>query len=210
MTGSVLAIEHGDLPPDLLGRFRAASMVAWDIETSGLDWRLDRIGTCQLFAEAVGAAIVSVEPDLVPRRLVALLEDAALVKVFHHAAFDLRFMVHAWGVRPASVRCTKVASKLLDPHAPNDSHSLQHLVARYLGVELNKGPVRTSDWTGPTLSPEQIAYATGDVIHLAALLRTLEGNLTRRGLNWLYVKCCEFMPARVALDVGGYPDVFTY
>ena len=28
-------------------------------------------------------------------------------KAFHHAPFDLRFMVHAWGVQPASIRCTK-------------------------------------------------------------------------------------------------------
>ena len=89
------------------------------------------------------------------------------MKVFHHAPFDLRFMNHASGYRAASVRCTKVASKLLDPQAPNQMHSLQTLAARYLGVHLAKGAVRTSDWSA-ALSAEQVAYAADDVIHLRA------------------------------------------
>mgnify|MGYP006194651211 CR=1 FL=1 len=34
-------------------------------------------------------------------------------KVFHHAPFDLRFMVAQWNVTPRNIACTKVASKML-------------------------------------------------------------------------------------------------
>jgi len=132
------------------------------------------------------------------------------VKVFHHAPFDLRFMVHAWGARPVSIRCTKVASKLLDPQAPNEAHSLRNLVERFLGVLLSKGPVRTSDWSVDTLSAEQIKYAVNDVIHLPSLLGALEHALQGKGLDDLYDQCCAFLPVRVALELGGYPDVFAY
>jgi ribonuclease D len=209
-SSGALAVARGDLPTEFSDAFAGAHLVAWDIETSGLDWQQARIGTCQLFAEGVGVVVVSVDPDLVPRRLVALLEDTEVTKVFHHAPFDLRFMIHEWSARPGSVRCTKVASKLLDPKAPNEAHTLQRLVARYAGVELVKGPVRTSDWTARTLSGEQIDYAAADVIHLPALLRELEARLDRHGLAWLYERCCGFLPARAALEIGGYPDVFAY
>ena len=145
-----------------------------------------------------------------PDRLAALLRDPAVEKVFHHAPFDLRFMVHAWGISPTAIRCTKVASKLLEPNAPNDAHSLQQLVFRHLGIALAKGPVRTSDWSAAQLTAEQLEYATGDVLHLLALLDALNKELKGAGLVGLYDACCTFLPARVILELGGYPDVFAY
>ena len=201
-----LTVADGDLPAGLSASFATSPAVGWDIETSGLDWRVDVIGTCQLFAEGVGTAVIRVAAGSAPPRLSALLEDPGVVKVFHHAPFDLRFMNHAWGVRAASVRCTKVASKLLDPQAPNQMHSLQTLAARYLGVHLAKGAVRTSDWSA-ALSAEQVAYAADDVIHLPQLLDAMHVQIEARGLSWLYDRCCEFLAARVALEVGDFPDV---
>ena len=203
-------VMSGDLPAALADGFAASPVAAWDIETSGLDWRTDVIGTCQLFTDRVGTAVISVARDSAPLRLAALLGNPAVVKVFHHATFDLRFMTHAWGVQAASVRCTKVASKLLDPGAPNEMHSLQSLLERYLGVHVHKGAVRTSDWSANLLSEEQVEYAAGDVIHLPLLLAALRARLEARGLSELYDRCCDFLPARVALDLGGFPDVFAY
>ena len=192
-----------------MATFTRARRVAWDVETTGLDWRRERLATCQLFAEDSGVVIISLDGRK-PDRLAALLEDPAVEKVFHHAPFDLRFMIHAWQVRPASIRCTKVASKLLQPEAPNQTHTLQQLVARHLGVALAKGPVRTSDWTAPDLAPEQIEYAAGDVLHLPELLDVLTDALHKAGLTRLYDDCCAFLPARVVLELGDYPDVFAY
>jgi ribonuclease D len=202
-------VLRGDLPDELAVGFAASPRIAWDIETSGLDWRNDRLGTCQLFAEEVGVAVVSVGDDR-PGRLAALLEDPGVEKIFHHAPFDLRFMVHAWGVRPSTIRCTKVASKLLEPRAPNDAHSLQKLVSRYLGVSLAKGQVRTSNWTASRLTAEQKEYAAGDVLHLVALLAAMSKALQDAELTYLYDSCCAFLPARVMLELGDYPDVFAY
>jgi ribonuclease D len=204
-----MSISVGDLSPAMADAFSEASRVAWDVETTGLDWRRDRLGTCQLFAEGVGVVIVSVDARR-PQRLVALLEDPQVEKVFHHAPFDLRFMVRAWGAWPMAIRCTKVASKLLEPEALNESHSLQQLVGRHLGVTLEKGSVRTSDWSSADLTPEQLEYAAGDVLHLLPLLDVLQGALGAKGLTRLYDGCCAFLSARAALEVGSYPDVFAY
>jgi ribonuclease D len=202
-------VPQGDLPAGLATAFAQADRIAWDVETTGLDWRQDQLATCQLFAEEVGVVVVK-ELASCPERLAALLEDPAVEKVFHHAPFDLRFMVSRWGVRPASIRCTKVASKILVPDAPNEAHSLQRLASRYLGISLAKGSVRTSDWTTAELTEEQLAYAAGDVLHLPALLNVMLAELDRTNLRCLYDSCCAFLPARVPLELGGYPDVFAY
>jgi ribonuclease D len=202
-------VFSGDLPADLADAFALSQRIAWDIETTGLDWRRERIGTCQLFSEAVGAVVVSVGADR-PSALATLLEDSTVEKVFHHAPFDLRFMVNAWRVLPAAVRDTKVASKILDPAAPNETHSLQYLVDRYLGVALPKGAVRVSDWSASELTDEQVRYAAGDVVHLLRLLDAMEAGLRASGCIELYDSCCAFLPARVTLELGDYPDVFAY
>jgi ribonuclease D len=204
-----IRVARGDLPEETMRSFASASRIAWDVETTGLDWRHDRLATCQLFSEDAGTTVVTVG-DRKPLRLAALLENPAVEKVFHHAPFDLRFMIHAWQVRPKSIRCTKVASKLLEPDAPNEAHSLQQLTARHLGLTLSKGPVRTSNWLAPELTDEQLAYAAGDVVHLPALLDVLDNGLRRAGLSPLYNECCAFLPARAVLELGDYPDVFAY
>lgn len=206
---SSVRVAVGDLPAELVDDFASARRVAWDVETSGLDWRSDRLGTCQLYADGIGVVVVSVRAEK-PAGMAALLTDPAVEKVFHHAPFDLRFMAAAWHVRPASIRCTKVASKLLDPGAPNEAHSLQQLVSRHLGISLTKGPVRTSNWSAANLTAEQLEYAAGDVRHLLVLLDVLERALSDASLTQLYDDCCSYLPARVELELGGYPDVFAY
>jgi ribonuclease D len=203
------SVVREDLPAELADAFSRSSRVAWDVETSGLDWHHDRLGTCQLFADEVGVAIVSLT-EAVPEHLTRLMEDPAVEKVFHHAPFDLRFMSHAWNIQPMSVRCTKIASKLCSPELPNKDHSLQSLLLRHLGIQLQKGSVRTSDWAAGNLSDEQIEYASGDVIYLLELLGILEGELKIHSLEEIYNKCCNFLPTLIELQVEGYPDVFAY
>jgi ribonuclease D len=204
-------VVQGDLPGDAADAFAMESRVAWDVETTGLDWRRDRLATCQLSAGGVGTVVVALgSTSRVPGRLGELLENPAVEKVFHHAPFDLRFMVSTWGTHPAGIRCTKVASKLLGPEQPNDRHSLQQLAKRFLGVTLEKGQVRTSDWTRPDLTSEQIAYASDDVAYLLPLLDALTDSLSSAGLARLYDACCAFLPTRVDLELAEYPDVFAY
>ena len=81
---------------------------------------------------------------------------------------------------------------------------------RYLDVSLAKGEVRTSDWSARRLTAAQLEYAAGDVLHLLALLDALERELVGAGLAELYDACCAFLPARVSLELGDYPDVFAY
>lgn len=52
-------VIHGDLSPGLAATLGSATRVACDVETSGLDWRHDRLGTCQLFTDSAGPVVVS-------------------------------------------------------------------------------------------------------------------------------------------------------
>lgn len=198
-----------DLSESAFSELVAAGRVAWDIETNGLEPEGSSIGTCQLYAPGAGAFVVKGLAGERPELLSALLADASVVKVFHHAPFDLSFMVHAWGVKPESIRCTKIAAKLLAPQAPAEMYSLKHLMFHHFGIHLDKS-VRFTDWTSNSLTSRQLAYAFGDVERLLDLYDILSGALRDRDLMDLYSEACGFLSTHVSLRLHGCPDPYSY
>jgi ribonuclease D len=201
-------LRAGDIGDATAAALRASGRVAWDIETSGLDWDSDRIGTCQLYSPETGPIVVQLN-GAVPRRLCDLLRDGSVVKVFHHAPFDVRFMRAQWGVQASRVKCTKIASKLLFPKLQNEAHSLDSLLRRITSVEISK-VARTSNWLAEKLSEEQLEYASADVQYLLPLIDALEEAARARGLADLLAGCYAHIPVRAELDVRGYRDIYVY
>ena len=199
-------VFEGDLDEQAFSRALGASVLGWDIETTGLDWRTERIGTVQVQIEDL-TCVVRVE-GRTPPRLKALLEDPSILKVLHHAMFDLRFMAYHWDVTPAHVACTKIASKLVNPEMPCADHSLAPIVDRYLGVKLDKG-FQTSDWTGE-LTAAQLQYAANDVRHLWPLYEALDEQIRHKGLLDLRERCYAHLRTQVSLRSASFPDVFAY
>jgi ribonuclease D len=205
-SGSIEA-RSTDLRRELAERFACAPLIACDIETSGLDWSIDRIAMIQLYTPGEPPAIVRVNGK-VPERAAALLENDRIVKIFHHAMFDLRFMAHHWRIEARNIRCTKIAAKLLYPN-DRERQSLNALIADHLGFTIDKSEQK-SDWSAPQLSQSQLAYATNDVVHLPALFDVLQQRLLDRGLWDLATACFSHVPTRVKLEVDGFGDPFTY
>lgn len=196
-----------DIPAGFMNAVYRAGSVAWDIETSGLDWKTEHIGTCQLYVPGDSAALVTINSE-VPSNLCLLLADSSVKKIFHHAMFDLRFMSHKWHVQPQNIACTKIAAKLINPHN-NDENSLKPLLKRYLGILIEKTQ-QTSDWLAPRLRGAQIAYAFNDVYYLPQLLFALEGHLAQLDLLELAHMCFAHVPTQVRLDLLGYNSIYSY
>jgi ribonuclease D len=209
-TTTSVALYRGDVPADFVADLRAAGQVGCDIETTGLDFRSDTIGTVQLFAPSTGAAVVQIDAGVVPSRLCDLLEWDNVQKIFHFAPFDLRFLRYHWKVRARNIACTKVASRILNPDLETPQHSLQPLLKRYLNVHIDKGAVRTSDWTANELTEEQLAYAVKDVAYLPDLLDILMSHSRAVGLADVIERSFAYLPVRVETDLRGCGDVFAY
>jgi ribonuclease D len=199
-------LVDGDVTSTFAAAADAAQEVGMDSETNGLDPRSCQLLTVQVHVPGVGTEVVRVTRTP-PERLIALLESETTVKVLHHAVFDLSFYIAAWDVRPRAVRCTKVASKVLDPSAA--SHSLAPLLEAWLGTRLDK-TLQKSDWSSPVLSKAQIQYAADDARHLPALLAALSHRLAEQGQLELAQACWDHLPTRARLDLEGLGDVFAY
>jgi ribonuclease D len=207
MGASTLHLES-DVPKAFLNAARRHGAVAWDIETSGLDWRSERIGLCQVLVKEEGLSIVKVKKNRRPANLAAILEDKSIQKIFHHAMFDLRFLCYHWDVAAENIACTKIASKLLDPER-TQGHTLVSLVQQYFDVTLDKGS-RKSDWLTWGLSFEQLKYAGNDVKYLPDLLQVLLKELARKNRRDLALRCFAHIPTQVQLEIQGFKDVYSY
>ncbi|MFT8898251.1 MAG: ribonuclease D [Acetobacter sp.] len=206
-----ITLHRDDLPDDLdLG-----NCVAIDTETMGLRPYRDRLCLVQLSAGDGSAHLVQIvptEPGGPPAdcpNLKRLLSDPAVTKLMHFARFDVAILQYTLGITVAPVICTKIAARLVRTFT--DRHGLAALCREMLGVEMSKHQ-QSSDWGAPHLTPEQLAYAASDVLHLHALWEKLEALLVRENRRDLAQACFDFLPARARLDLLGYdePDIFSH
>lgn len=193
-----------DLTAEFALRILQSGSCAVDTETSGLDWRTDRLEICQIYSAATGAVIIR-NLGRTPENLATVLESSAVEKILHFAPFDLRFLERQWGIRAKAVRCTKTASRILEPDLPSAEHSLKPLLERSLGIRVDKGAVRTSDWGAHELSSEQISYATSDVLHLISLHDQITSRMSAEQ-RALYESVCKYLPSDAHREIIGVPD----
>jgi ribonuclease D len=202
LPGMTVYLHEDDLPADALGE----GPVAVDTETMGLLTPRDRLCVVQisdgrgdehLVRFAAGSAYAA--PNLR-----AVLADPARVKLYHFARFDLAAIQHYLGVVAAPVYCTKTASRLIRTYT--DRHGLKELVRELLGLDISKQQ-QSSDWGAVELSDAQKEYAASDVRYLHQLRTILDERLAREGRTALAQACFDFLPARAALDLAGWPEV---
>ncbi len=194
-------LHRGDLPD--LSNY--GSSVAIDTETLGLNPHRDRLCVVQLSPGDGTADIVQIaRGQREAPNLTRLLADPLVTKIFHFARFDLAILYETFGVMATPVFCTKIASRLVRTYT--DRHGLKDLARELIGVDLSKQQ-QSSDWAAETLSDAQVAYAASDVLYLHALKGKLETMLAREDRADLARACYEFLPARVRLDLAGWPEV---
>ena len=110
----------------------------------GLDPQRDRLCVVQLSPGDGSADVVQIPPHAKDApNIKRLLADPGLLKIFHFARFDLGILYKSFGVMPAPVYCTKIASRLARTYT--DKHGLKDLVREVLGQEMSKQQ-QSSDW----------------------------------------------------------------
>ena len=105
-----------------------------------------------------------------------VLQDEHVIKILHDADFDIRLFHREHGIRVAPLFDTRVAAQLIG----EEHFSLQALLKKYLGVELDK-KFQKADWLQRPLSQEMLDYAAMDTFHLIELRDILADRLAHMG-----------------------------
>jgi ribonuclease D len=136
--------------------------------------------------------------------LCAMLENPAVLKLFHFGRFDIAALHNAFGALAAPVYCTKIASKLIRTFT--DRHGLKYLLNDLIGVDISKFQ-QMSDWGAEKLTAAQLEYAASDVLYLHRLKTELDRMLAREGRTAMAQSCFDFLPTRAQLDLTGWPEI---
>ncbi|WP_121061195.1 ribonuclease D [Chachezhania antarctica] len=180
-------------------------VVAIDCETMGLNPHRDRLCVVQLSGGDGNAHVVQIAKGQTEApNLARMLEDPAVLKLFHFGRFDIAAMFNAFGALAAPVYCTKIASRMVRTYT--DRHGLKAITQELLGVDISKHQ-QMSDWGAETLTDAQLDYAASDVLHLHRLREVLDRRLAREGRTELAQSCFDFLPTRARLDLEGWPDI---
>jgi len=194
-----LGFEH-------LEKLYTASSLSFDCETTGLQ---PEVGGLRLLQFGSAARKIVVVVDL----FAASEEELAKLDLFfsngnrfwtaHNACFDLGWCaVYGWHPR-GEVRCTMLASTLLNNGMPNVKHGLAPVAKRYLGIEVDKEQQR-SDWSAE-LTEAQIRYAAKDVEILCELDAPIHQKIAQAGLSAAYSLECRALQGMASMRNNGLP-----
>jgi len=165
---SINKVEHEDFTSasidDVVEYCSNKNVLGVDTETEGLDFTKDKMTMVQIGDEenqfVIDAREVSIEP------LREILEDASVVKIFHNAKFDVKF-IRKW----ANIECECIYDTMLVEKIINCgkglSASLANTLERHMNIILQKA-VRSEFINLKTkpFTPSQIVYGAKDVEYL--------------------------------------------
>ncbi len=182
----------------LLPPLRATPWMAIDTEADSLHAYPEKLCLLQISSDGVEALIDPLANlDLKP--LLEIFRDHQLI--MHGADYDLRLLRKTFDFKPASIFDTMLAARLIGAR----EFGLGNLVAKYLGVKLEKGPQK-ADWARRPLTPRMEEYARNDTRFLKTLADLLREELKAKNrLSW-HEESCAMLIEECAIVKTPDPD----
>ncbi len=174
-------VRHVRTPEELdaaLREWRAAGVLGVDTEANSFFAYTDRLCLFQVTADDTDYLVDPIALGDGLRAAKELLEDPAVVKIFHAAEFDLMLIKKDLGAEVRGLFDTQVAMTLLQ----HEKTGLAALIESYYGMVLSKKEQR-SDWGRRPLSESQVAYARIDTHFLPDLYQRLTAELEEKGMT---------------------------
>jgi DNA polymerase I len=181
-----------------------ATTVAFDCETTGLQPVYGGLRLLQLAALDRMPVVIDCW-DLEDHHWQDLEEFFSIKRYWlaHNAVFDLGWLQEHELYPEGEVLCTMLASRILTNGLPNLKHGLQHVVKRYLKLEISKEEQR-SDWGGD-LTHNQLDYAAYDVELLTQLDGPINQRMAEGNLHKAWFLECKALPTMAQLWRTGMP-----
>ncbi len=190
---------------EYLSTLQDAPWVAFDSETTGLQPTYGGLRLLQFAAPGCEPVVIDaweLHDDEWQPLQDFLAQDRTWVA--HNAVFDLGWLQEYEIIPQGRVVCTMLASRLLRNGIPNLRHGLAQVCEHYLKVEVDKTEQK-SDWSQPTLTREQIAYAAKDVELLVRLWQVMEPLVTKARLGEALDLECKALHAVAMMNRTGLP-----
>ncbi len=158
-----------------------SSFITIDTEFSREATYSPQLCLIQIATPSITAIIDALSPNIDLSSLDVVLQNKAVVKVFHSAKQDLEILYKIYGHLPVNIFDTQIAASFC---GFGDYVSYEALVLQIVDKQIDKS-YRLSDWTIRPLTEEQLEYAIGDVTYLREVYLTLLEKLKNTDrLSW--------------------------
>ena len=118
-----IKLHKKDLPDD----FKVSNTIAIDCEMGGLNVKRDPLFLVQISLGKLDAHIIQLNRENYKApKLLSILEDEKVKKIFHYARADLGFLKNYLSANIKNIECTKIKSKLCRTYT--DKHGLKDLI----------------------------------------------------------------------------------
>jgi ribonuclease D len=136
----------------------------------------------QVASPAAAVAIDPLAPDMDLTPLYGVMNDPAILKVFHAARQDIEIFYNATSKVPTPIFDTQVAAMVC---GFGESASYETLAAKLADAHIDKTS-RFTDWSRRPLTERQLKYAIADVAYLRTVYEKLAAQLDRSSRHgWL-------------------------
>ena len=152
---------------DVVDYCSTKTVLGVDTETEGFDFTCKKMIMFQIGDEdhqfVIDTRFVSIEP------LRHILESKEIIKIFHNAKFDYKFIKKWSDIECEGVYCSFLVERILSC-GRHIGYGLKDLCKRYLNVELNK-EIRNQfiGLSGQAYRDDQIVYGAKDVEYLCKI-----------------------------------------
>ena len=159
-----------------------ADMIAIDTEFMRDKTYFSQLCLIQVAGNGRYFAIDPIDTNLDFTSFYQLLQNEAIVKVFHAARQDIEIFHLLTGRVPSPLFDSQIAAMVC---GLGDQIGYDKLVHHYLGIQIDKSS-RFTDWSKRPLSDKQLHYALDDVIHLEKIYPQLKTELARNNReSWI-------------------------
>ena len=153
-----------------------------DTETEGFDFTCKKMIMFQIGdldrQFVIDTRFVSIEP------LKEILESDTIIKIFHNAKFDYKFIKMWAGINTRTIYDTYLTERVLHCGKNDYGFGLKDLVQRYLGVTMDKETRNQFvGLKGEPYSVQQIVYGAKDVEYLIQLRENQLPEISRQDLE---------------------------
>lgn len=158
------------------------SILGVDTETEGFDFTCKKMVMFQIGDEqeqfVIDTRHVSIEP------LREVLETHQIIKIFHNAKFDYKFIKRWASIEVRNIYDTYLTERVLNCGKLNWGYSLSKCCERYVGVSLDKEERnKFVGLQGQPFTHNQITYGANDVIYLLRIWEKQHALLDKADLH---------------------------
>jgi DNA polymerase I len=165
-----------------VGALSSCRVIGVDTETTSLSPFEGKIRLIQLSTPEENFVVDLFKLNALENRgLRQILSSDNPIKVFHNAKFDLKMLLHHFGIEVQGLFDTLLASQLIGAGRREGGHGLAAVSDRHLGELVDK-TLQTSDWCG-ALSDQQYEYAARDAALMLPLYEKLNESLHELSLE---------------------------